>query len=60
MPATVMSGEVGTTTRWASSSDSPSHFIRTMPLWRSNQPSSWVRSSAVRSGRVLVAAITPP
>ena len=59
MPATVMSGEVGTTTRCASSSDSPSHFIRTMPRWRSNQPSSCSRSSAVRDGLVLVAGMAP-
>ena len=46
--------------RWASRRRGPRTSVRTMPRWRSNQPSSCVRSSAVRSGRVRVALDPPP
>lgn len=51
-PATVMSGEDGRTARCASASDSSSHFQRAVARCVSSQPTSWVRSSASKSGRV--------
>ncbi|GAA1549720.1 hypothetical protein GCM10009741_62390 [Kribbella lupini] len=47
---TVIRGDAGSTASSACSSDRPVHFSLTVARWRSNQPVSISRSSAVAGG----------